>query len=108
VAAAPDEQARAFLGLMAGTGLRISEGLGLRRGDLSATTVAVAQQMCEGRVGPPKTRAGERVVPVLPEYREHLDAARLLAAGRDPEALVFTTRRGRPLGGSEAMPHRVV
>lgn len=94
--AAPTDEARAFLGLMAGTGIRIGEALAIRRGDLSETTVAIARTVTRGSTGPPKTKAGERVVPILPEFREHLRAARLLAAGRDPEALVFPNPLGEP------------
>ena len=93
--AAPTAEARTFLGLMAGSGLRIGEALALRRRDLGATTVEIGQAVSRGRIGPPKTAASEAVVPVLPERREHLEAARLLAAGLEPDALVFTNTRGR-------------
>ena len=101
VDAAADPEGRAFLGLLAGTGLRVSEGLGLRRCDLGESSVTVAQQAASRRIGPPKTAAGARVVPVLPEFLEHLEAARLMAAGKDPEALVFGDLRGRPRARAE-------
>ena len=50
----------------------MSEALRLRRRDLGETTAAVEQQACQGRIRAPKTTTGVRVVPSLPEHREHL------------------------------------
>ena len=94
--AAPSDEARAFIGLIAGHGLRVGEVLGLRRKDLGERSIEVAQQASKGRIGSPKTKASERVIPTLPDFVEHLDAARTLAAGKDDEALTFADRRGRP------------
>ena len=63
---------RALVLLKAYGGLRLSELAGLRRGliDPMRCTVRVAEQAVEVRgemyVGPPKTKAGRRTVPLSP------------------------------------------
>jgi integrase len=86
--------------------LRISEALGLRWQDvdLKAGTITVAGQL--GRDGKtwvpvPKTAASAATVPLLPVLRRELVEHRARQAERNlrwvrPEALVFTTMRGKP------------
>jgi integrase len=52
-------------------------------------------------IGPPKTDTSKRVVVVLLDYREHLEAARLLAAGLDADAVIF----GRAHRGGGLVDH---
>jgi integrase len=84
-------------------GLRAGELFGLRRGrvDLLRRQVDVAETVVEvkGRhtFGPPKTRAGRRVVPlprfVVGQLESHL-------AGLEPGALVFPAPEGGPVRAS--------
>jgi integrase len=72
VAAASSERWRAALGLAAFAGFRLGEIRALRWGDvnLDAGTLAVARSLLrDGTVGPTKTAAGRRVVPLLPALR---------------------------------------
>jgi integrase len=87
-------------------GLRVSEALGLRWRDVDfkAGTITVAGQL--GRDGTtwvpiPKTEASAATVPLLPVLQRELAEHRVRQAGRNlqwvrPEALVFTTMRGKP------------
>lgn len=56
----------AMLALGYGCGLRQGEVLGLRRGsvDFLRRTLRVSEQAVDGKLGPPKTRASSRVVPM--------------------------------------------
>jgi integrase len=51
------------------------------------------------RIVPPKSRRGERVIPLLPRLQEALEA---LYAGEDDAAFVLRTRRGTPLSRHNA------
>lgn len=87
-------------------GLRISETLGLRWRDidLKAGTIAVAGQLGrDGKTWVPvtKTAASAATVPILPLLQRELAAHRVRQAQRNlqwvrPDALAFTTTRGRP------------
>jgi integrase len=87
-------------------GLRLSEALGLRWRDVDfeAGTVSVSAQLGpDGSRVPLKTAASEATVPLLPELAAELKAHRSRVAGQalarvQPDALVFTTARGRPHG----------
>lgn len=87
-------------------GLRLSEALGLRWGDvnLNAGTVTVTGQLGpDGERVPLKTAASAATVPTLPalvaELRAHRSRVASSALTRVcPDALVFTTARGRPHG----------
>jgi len=83
----------ALLTLLYGAGLRISEALGLKRGDvpLGATLTVVGK----GRK--------ERSVPVLPLVASALDdyAAKIPFTGA-PSSSLFLSRRGRPMSAREA------
>ena len=83
--------------------LRLGELAGLRwqRIDLLHRTVDVVEIVTEagGRLhtGPPKTRAGQRTVPMPKVAADALDG---LAASATPDALVFAGERGGALRGS--------
>lgn len=92
------EEWRLFFDLLAATGLRVSEAIALRWGDLELAAPAglwVRRAIVRGVIGAPKSRFGTRRVPLEPRL-----AARL-AALRKPEAseeeLVFANERGAPL-----------
>ncbi len=83
----------ALLTLLYGAGLRISEALSLKRGDIP--------------LGPSLTILGkgrkERVVPVLDVLREAIDAyAALIPFTGARDSVLFLSRRGKPMSAREA------
>ena len=83
----------ALLTLLYGAGLRISEALSLKRGDVPlAETLTI---LGKGRK--------ERVVPVLPLLKEAIGdyAAKIPFTGA-PSAPLFLSRRGKPMSAREA------
>lgn len=95
-----DPRYRAFVLLGSYGGLRAGEAFGLRRKrlDLLRGTIDVAETLVEVKgvhhFGPPKTRAGRRVVP-LP--RSVVDVLTEHTAGLAPDDLVFTSPKGEPV-----------
>ncbi len=94
---------RALVVLAAGTGLRQGEcfGLQVRHVDFLRRTVKVEQQLvllpgAPPQVGPPKTDASHRVVP-LPQVAVDALAAHLAAYPAAPDGFVFTTPAGEPI-----------
>jgi integrase len=85
-------------------GLRVSEALGLRWCDVDfgAGTLTVSAQLApDGTRVPLKTTASAATVPLLPKLAAELKSHRSRVAGQalarvQPDALVFTTLRGRP------------
>lgn len=78
------------------TGLRASElhGLDWRNVDLEANVIHVRERADKRNlIGPPKSLAGERTVPLTPLVSNVLKARKLETGGR---GLVFGTRSGRP------------
>jgi integrase len=100
VSAGGSERWRAALGLAAFAGLRLGELRALRWQDvnLDAGTVTVARSMLrDGTVGPTKTAAGVRVLPLLPALRRVLVAWRLRSPHTRPDDLVVGTAAGGPV-----------
>ncbi|MDE2464631.1 MAG: tyrosine recombinase XerC [Alphaproteobacteria bacterium] len=83
----------ALLTLLYGTGLRISEALSLKRGDVPfGETLSI---LGKGRK--------ERVVPLLPVVREAVEHyVSLLPFAQAREAPLFVSRTGRPMSAREA------
>jgi len=83
----------ALLTLLYGAGLRISEALSLKRGDVPlAETLTI---LGKGRK--------ERVVPVLPLLRDAIgDYAAKIPFSAAPSAPLFLSRRGKPMSAREA------
>jgi integrase len=87
-------------------GLRLSEALGLRWRDVDLKTGVLnvtGQLGANGERVPLKTAASAAMVPLLPMLADELRAHRSRVAGTalarvQPDALVFTTMRGRPHG----------
>lgn len=103
ITAAMPERYRAVVTLAAGTGLRVSECLGLTvdRVDFLRGSVRVDRQlvMVGGKVptfGPPKTAASLRTVPLPKTIAEAL-AAHLFEYPAGVEGLIFTTPAGGPV-----------
>lgn len=93
----------ALVVVAAGTGLRQGEAFGLTvdRVDFLRRTLTVDRQLVllasqEPRLGPPKTRASYRTIP-LPHVVVDALAAHLAAFPAAPDGLVFTDDAGRPL-----------
>jgi integrase/recombinase XerC len=83
----------ALLTLLYGVGLRISEALGLKRGD--APLAESLSIIGKGNK--------ERVVPVLPIVREAIDAyVKVCPFQLAPTAALFLSRRGNPMSAREA------
>jgi integrase/recombinase XerC len=83
----------ALLTLLYGVGLRISEALSLKCGDVPLGDSLTV--LGKGRK--------ERVVPVLPAVREAIDAyAKKIPFATAPQAPLFVSRRGRPMSAREA------
>jgi integrase len=85
------------------TGLRISEALALRWGDvdLGRRRVRVRRRLYRGTVGPPKTTHGRRDVPLSPGMARALWNARKMRRAADGEP-VFVDRDGGVLDRSAA------
>jgi integrase len=97
VGAASSERWRAALGLAGFAGMRLGEvrALRWRDVDLAAGRIAVNASMGrDGKPGPPKTKAGYRVVPLVPALRRLLVAWKLRAPHTRPDDLVIGTADG--------------
>ena len=87
------EQHRLIFEVMAGTGCRISEALGLEWGDLgeNGATLQIERQYYRGTLKPnTKTEAGARTVELSPDL-----ADKLWERGADATGSMFTTRTGQ-------------
>ena len=93
-----DEPYRTMVSLIAATGLRIGELLGLRWRvlDLDIGTLAVRESVFEGQFQPPKTQKALRTIPLGPHAIAVLTAHRARVTRRAPEDLVFGNPRGLP------------
>ena len=97
LAAAVMPRYRALVVLLAGSGLRIGEALGLNVSDvdfLRRTVKVERQRLQSGRIGPPKTPKSTRTVPlgqvVIDELAAHL-------AAYPSEGPLFALATGKPL-----------
>jgi integrase len=92
---------RLLLELLAGTGLRISEAIGLQRRHLrldeGAPVVCVRRAIVKERVEPPKTRHSRREVRLPAGLAERLRDHLAEKVGPEPTAIVFTNEAGGPL-----------
>jgi len=95
---------KTMVGVALLTGLRRGELFGLRWQDvdLIEKVVSIEQAVYEGRFGPPKTRAGERRLPLSDPAHALLvswRAGRRLSKGE----LVFPTRTGKPISPNNVL-----
>jgi integrase len=97
---APDRW-RLLFELLAGTGLRISEALALRWGDLrldgSRPVVRVRRAYVRGSYGPPKSKHGRRDVPLAFELVRGLRERRASSEWPGDRDLVFSSMAGTPM-----------
>jgi integrase len=91
--------------LIAATGLRIGELLGLRWRalDLDLGTLAVRESVFEGQFQRPKTQKALRTIPLGPRAIAALIAHHERVSRRAPEDLVFGNRNGDPLRESKLL-----
>ena len=120
-AAAARHRFAPLLDLVAFTGLRIGEALALRWQDVDSDQLRVTATLTRGEHGMertnPKTEAGWRIVPLVPEAAAALRARKTTLAGERLRAgsawtdngLVFTTEAGTPLDDRNALRwfHRI-
>jgi integrase len=98
LAAANNPKARALFLILAFTGLRASELRGLRWSDIdfASCELHVRQRADEyGVIGPPKSGAGVRTIPIDPGVM--LPALREWKMKCEPGELIFATAKGRPV-----------
>jgi integrase len=92
---------RLFFALLASSGLRVSEAIALRWRDLhldgSTPHLKVRRAIVKKRVEPPKTRQGERQVPLSPELVAKLRTKRGETESPTPDDLVFPSLTGTAL-----------
>jgi integrase len=92
---------RLLFELVAATGVRISEALALRWGDLELDgerpAVRVRRAYVKGHMKPPKSRYGKRTVPVDFPLVRALRKAQGASERPGERELVFTNQEGRPL-----------
>lgn len=100
-----EEPYRTMIGLIALTGLRIGELLGLRwRGlDLTAGTLRVLESVFEGQRQRPKTLRALRTIPFGPHAVRMLTAHRVRSLRTGPDELVFPNSNGEPLRESKLL-----
>jgi integrase len=104
-----DMQSRTMVGLALLTGIRRGELFGLRWRDvdLLERVITVEQAVYEGHFGPPKTRAGERCLPLSDAAHALLAAWRQEARSMRPDDLVFATRTGKPISPNNVLRRSV-
>jgi integrase len=96
---ASEGRVRALIMTAAFSGLRVSELRGLRwqDADLKRGVLHVRQRADRfNAIGSPKSRAGERDVPVIPTLVNTLKTWRLACPNKGDNGLVFGTRRNTP------------
>jgi integrase len=99
------EPYRTMVGLIAATGLRIGELLGLRWRslDLEVGTLAVRESVYEGKLQRPKTQKSRRTIPLGPHAIASLSAHRDRSTRKGRDELVFPNKSGEPLRESRLL-----
>ena len=93
-----DEQHRAFLLLLAITGIRLGEALALRwqSVDLEARTLSITHSLWRGRLKPPKTEASIRALRIPSSLSEILREHKARSSFSAPDDFLFCKSDGRP------------
>ena len=96
---------RAMVGLALLSGLRRGELFALRWRDLDeqARLLTVREAVYEGRFGTPKTEAGLRQIPFSAGTLQAMAEWRRYVKKAEPEALVFSTRSGKPISPNNVL-----
>jgi hypothetical protein len=92
-------QYRAFYAVLALTGVRCGEALGLKWADIdfADSTLHVRHAIYRGKETTPKTPAALRDRPTVPELRQALLNHKVMAVYREPSDYVFASASGSPL-----------
>jgi integrase len=101
------EPYKTMVELIAATGLRIGELLGLRWRtlDLDVGTLAVRESVYDGKLQRPKTQKSRRTIPLGPHAVASLKAHRDRSAREGDDELVFPNKSGEPLRDSKLLDH---
>lgn len=93
------EEGRLVVDLLASTGLRASEAMGLRwqHIDLRRRRITVEIRRHGREIAPPKTGRSRRIVPISARVAKMLRAEAKRQGGPLPEAFVLLSPQGRPL-----------
>jgi integrase len=99
------EPSKTMVELLAATGLRIGELLGLRWRslDLEVSTLAVRESVYDGQLQRPKTQKSRRTIPLRPHAVASLTAHRNRSIRKGDDELVFPNRSGEPLRDSRLL-----
>jgi integrase len=100
-----DEPYRMMIGLIAATGLRVGELLGLRWRalDLEVGTLNVRESVYEGKTQQPKTQKARRTIPLGPHAIALLKDHRDRSTRKSADDLVFPNKSGEPLRESKLL-----
>ena len=95
--AAVPERWRLLVTLIAHCGLRASEALPLRWGDIDfgRRRLKIRRSLNRGRLGPPKTRHGRREIPLTQQLSQQLWNLRKQAGNPADDAVIFTRADGQ-------------
>jgi integrase len=108
ILAIADEPWHTMFAILAMTGLRAGEVLGLQVGDidLERMTIAVKRSAWYGKIQTTKTRASETVLP-LPGPLFQILKNHLSTLNTKPDAFLFVTRNGRPPSSNKVVEYRL-
>jgi integrase len=103
-----EEPWRTMFAILAMTGLRAGEVLGLQVGDinLERSTLAVRRSAWNGKIQSTKTRASETVLPI-PVPLCHMLRDYLSTAESKPDTFLFVTRNNRPPSSNKVVEYRL-
>jgi len=96
---------RTMVGLALLCGLRRGELFALRWKDIDedARLLTVREAVYDGTFSTPKTTAGSRRIPLSNTAQQVIGEWKALAKNTEPEALVFSTRRGKPISPNNVL-----
>ena len=108
ILAIAEEPWRTLFALLAMTGLRAGEALGLQVGDIDfeRMTIGVRRSAWCGRIQTTKTKASETVLP-LPGPLCQILKDHLSTIGGKPDTLLFVTKNNRPPSSNKVVEYRL-
>lgn len=103
-----EEPWRTLFALLAMTGLRAGEALGLQVGDIDfeRMTLAVRRSAWYGKIQTTKTKASETMLPI-PGLLCQILKAHVSNLDRKPETFLFVTRNNRPPSSNKVVEYRL-